>query len=55
MKKASEKKSEEIQKSDAWKRSNTTCFTEIYEALSNILRQLEKASKLSLDIYCGAV
>ena len=55
MKKASEKKSEEIQKSDARKRSNSICFTEIYEALSNILRQLEKASKLSLDIYCRAV
>lgn len=49
------KKSEEIQKSDTRKRSNTTWFTEIYEALSHILRQLEKASKLSLDIYCRAV
>ena len=49
------KKREEIQKSDTQKRSNTTWFTEIYEALSNILRQLEKASKLSLDIYRRAV
>lgn len=55
MKKQVRKKSDEIQKSDARKRSNSICFTEIYEALSNILIQLEKASKLSLDILQGCL